>query len=72
MHRFLRRNEGKVVVDAEKAMDEVINHFKSGLPSGEGLRDMLSQIKERYAWPTSKTIIMILLSLMACLLGIGL
>ena len=57
--------------DTENAMDEVINHFKSGLPSGVGLRDMLSQIKERYPWPNSKKIILIFVSLVACLLGIG-
>ena len=58
--------------DTEKAMEEVINHYKSGLPSGEGLRDMIAMIKERYPWPTFKKIIMILLSLVTCLLGIGL
>merc|ERR1719422_35819 len=27
--------------DSEKAMDDVINNYKSGLDSGEGLRDMI-------------------------------
>ena len=58
--------------DPEKAMEEVINHYKSGLPSGEGLRDMMSQIKERYPWSYSKKVIMIILSLVTCLMGIGL
>ena len=58
--------------DREKAMEEVIKHYKSGLPSGVGLRDMISQIKERYPWSSSKKIIMIFVSLMTCLLGIGL
>ena len=54
------------------AMEEVINHYKSGLPSGVGLRDMIAMIKERYPWSSSKTIIMIFVSLVTCLLGIGL
>ena len=56
----------------EKAMEEVINHYKSGLRSGIGLRDMINQIKERYPWSSSKKKIMIFVSLMTCLLGIGL
>ena len=58
--------------DTEKAMEEVINHYKSGLPSGLGLRDMIDMIKERYPWSSSKAIIMIFVSLMTCLFGIGL
>ena len=58
--------------DSKGAMEEVINHYKSGLPSGEGLRDMIIQIKERYPWSSSKEIIMIFISLITCLLGIGL
>ena len=58
--------------DSEKAMNEVINNFKSGLASGVGLRDMINMIKERYPWSSSKMYIMILVSLVACLLGIGL
>lgn len=58
--------------DVKGAMDEVINHYKSGLPSGEGLRDMIIQIKERYPWSASKEIIKIFISLITCLLGIGL
>ena len=58
--------------DTEKAMEEVINHYKSGLASGVGLRDMITQIKERYPWPSSTKITMILASLITCLLGIGL
>ena len=54
------------------SQEEVINHFKSGLPSGIGLRDMISQIKEHYPWSTSKKMIMIFLSLMTCILGVGL
>ena len=57
---------------SEKAMDEVINNYKSGLASGVGLRDMINMIKERYPWPTSKMFIMILVSLVFCLLGISL
>ena len=64
-------NLNKRGVDKE-ALEEVINHYKSGLPSGEGLRDMIVQIKERYPWTSSKEVIMIFLSLMTCLLGIGL
>ena len=58
--------------DSEKAMEEVINNYKSGLASGVGLRDMINMIKERYSWSSSKKNIMILVSLVACLLGIGL
>ena len=58
--------------DTEKAMEEVINHFKFGLPCGVGLRDMITQIKERYPWSSSKKKNMIFLSLLTCLLGIGL
>ena len=55
-----------------KAMEEIINNYKSGLPSGVGLRDMIDMIKERYPWPSSKKITMILGSLITCLVGIGL
>ena len=58
--------------DKEKAMEEVINHYKSGLSSGVGLRDMTTQIRERYPWSSSKKKIMIFVSLMTCLTGIGL
>ena len=54
------------------SQEEVINHFKSGLPSGVGLRDMINQIKERYPWSTSKKTLKIFLSLVTCLLGVGL
>ena len=67
-----RRKKDEVVVDTEKAMDEVIKQYKSGLPSGIGLREMIDQIKERYPWSSSKKIIMIFVSLVTCLLGIGL
>ena len=40
--------------DDKGAMEEVINHYKSGLPSGKGLRDMIIQIKEHYPWSSSK------------------
>merc|ERR1712062_605534 len=56
----------------EKSMDEVINHYKSGLPSGIGLRDMITTIKGRYHWSLDKKKIMFFLSLLTCLLGIGL
>ena len=59
-------------VDTEKAMGEVINHYKSGLPSGVGLRDMIKMIQDRYPWSSSKKKIMIFVSLVTCLLGIGL
>ena len=36
--------------DNEAAMEEVIKNYKLGLPSGEGLRDMINMIKERYRW----------------------
>ena len=62
----------KTKQNSEKAMDEVINNFKSGLASGVGLRDMINMIKERYPWSSSKKYIMILVSLVVCLLGIGL
>ena len=55
-----------------QSQEEVINHFKSGLPSGVGLRDMITQIKEHYSWSSSKKTMMIILSLMTCLLGVGL
>ena len=58
--------------NSEKAMNEVINNFKSGLASGVGLREMIIMIKERYPWSNSKKYIMILVSLVACLSGIGL
>ena len=58
--------------DTETAMKEVIEHFKSGLDSGVGLRDMIEMIKERYPWKPNKKKIMILVSLITCLLGIGL
>ena len=58
--------------ETEEAMDEVIKHYKSGLPSGVGLRDMLTQIKERYPWSSAKKKIMIFVSLVTCLLAIGL
>ena len=54
------------------SMKEVINNFKSRLDSGVGLRDMIIMIELRYPWSTSKKIIMILISLMTCLFGIGL
>ena len=57
--------------DKRRAMDEVISSYKSGLPSSVGLRDMISSIKERYPWTKSRRFIMVLVSLMACLLGIG-
>ena len=44
--------------DSEKAMNEVINNYKSGLASGVGLRDMINMIKERYRWSPSKVISM--------------
>ena len=58
--------------DANKAMEEVIDHYKSGLHSGVGLRDMITTIKEHYPWSSSKKIIMIFVSLVSCLFGIGL
>ena len=56
----------------EKAMDNVIKNYKSGLESGVGLRDMIDMIKERYPWSSTKMKIMIFVSLMTCALGIGL
>ena len=41
-------NEDKVLIDSAGAIEEVINHFKSGLPSGIGLRDMVTQISEEF------------------------
>ena len=68
-----RVNKGeKPSVDIERAMEEVINHYKSGLPSGVGLRDMITMIRERYPWSSSKTMIMIFISLITFLLGVGL
>ena len=58
--------------NSEKAMEEIINNYKSGLPSGVGLRYMIDMIKEHYPWPPSKKWFMIFLSFMTCLLGIGL
>ena len=58
--------------DTEESMVEVITHFKSGLPSGVGLREMITKIEERYPWSSNTKIIKILLSLMTCLLAIGL
>ena len=58
--------------DTEESMVEVITHFKSGLPSGVGLREMISKIEERYPWSSNTKIIKTLLSLMTCLLAIGL
>ena len=58
--------------DTAKAMKEVINHYKSGLHSGVGLRDMISLIKGYYPWSSFKKMMMILFSLISCLLGIGL
>ena len=59
-------------VNSERAMEEVVNHYKSDLPSGVGLRDKITMIRERYPWSSSKKKIMIFVSLMTCLLGIGL
>ena len=53
-------------------MEEVINHYKAGLHSGEGLRDMIIMIQERFPWSSSKTYIKSFLSLLACVIGIGL
>ena len=64
--------EAVAVVNTKKAMEEVINHYKSGLPSGVGLRDMITLIKERFPWSSSKRGLKIFLSLLTCLLGIGL
>ena len=58
--------------DTKKAIEEVINNYKSGLPSGVGLRDMIEMIKERYPWSTSKMISKTFVSLVTCLMGIGL
>ena len=44
--------------DNETAMEEVIKNYKLGLPSGEGLRDIINMIKERYRWSPSKVISM--------------
>ena len=65
-------NRYETVETDMKAIDEVINHYKSGLPSGVGLRDMIKMIQDRYPWSSSKKIIMIFVSLVACILGIGL
>ena len=72
LNQTRKNDKDKGVVDTEKAMDEVINHYKSGLSSGVGLRDMLIMIKERYPWTPFLKKIMILVSLMCCLLNIGL
>ena len=58
--------------DAKESMVEVITHFKSGLHSGVGLRDMITQIEERYPWSSTTKMIHILVSLITCLLAIGL
>ena len=58
--------------DTEKGREEIISNFKSGLISGVGLRDMIDMIRERYPWPSSKKIIMIFVSFMTLLFGIGL
>ena len=58
--------------DTKKAMEEVINNYKSGLPSGVGLRDMITMVKERYPWSSSKKVLMTLVSFMTLLLGVGL
>ena len=58
--------------DTMEAMDQVIDNFKSGLASGVGLRDDIIMIKERYPWTSLKRVMMILVSLLACLLAIGL
>ena len=68
----LNSEEEKVIVDTKKAMEEVIYHYKTGLPSGAGLRDMIKQIKERYPWSDSKKVLMILASIGTCILGVGL
>ena len=58
--------------DTTEAMEEVFKHYKSGLPSGVGLRDMIELIKERFPWSSSKKIIKIFVSLVTCLFAIGL
>ena len=58
--------------DKQKAKEEIINHYKAGLSSGVGLRDMITIIKERYPWTPFLKKIMILVSLVSCLIGIGL
>ena len=65
-------NPSSNTVDTEKAQGEVINHYKSGLPSGVGLRDMIVAIEDHFPWSSSKKKIKIFLSLVTCLLGIGL
>ena len=53
-------------------MREVIKNYKSVLDSGPGLRDMLNMIKERYPWSLSKRVVKIFISLLVCLITIGL
>ena len=66
------KSEEGYKTEVKDAMEEVTNHFKSELPSGEGLRDMLVMIGERFPWSSSKTSIKSLISFLFCVLGIGL
>ena len=59
-------NHGK---DTEKAKEEVINSFKSGLASGVALRDMIDMVNERFPWSSVKKWIMVFISLFACISG---
>ena len=59
-------NHGK---DTEKAKQEVINSFKSGLASGVALRDMIDMVNERFPWSSAKKWIMVFLSLFVCISG---
>ena len=66
--KIARLNHGQ---DSEEAMKEVINHYKSCLPSGPGLRDLLNMIKEQYPMSTFKALVNISVSLLVCTMTIG-
>ena len=53
--------------DTTGAMEEVINNYKSGLETGEGLRDIITKIKERFPKSSYSSIIMVLISFGTCL-----
>ena len=66
--KIARLNHGQ---DSKEAMKEVINHYKSCLPSGPGLRDLLNMIKEQYPLSTLKALVKITVSLLVCTMTIG-
>ena len=66
------KDRRKIEGNPQEAMEEVIKHYKSRLPSGQCLRDMLIMIQERFPWSVSKAFIKSFISLLACVIGIGL